>query len=223
VTGTARRTLLLGGCAALILAGCGSGSGGARRAGLRVEREDLIAIARALAGVEGEVAREVSATRSAWPAVANGLPAGARRVPRAPIASATRSAAAIRVPAPLGQREVLGLTGPASGVAGLFRGFVTLSGRGWQMIGGALDAIERGSAADADFARANVALYIDSVYDAHFGLAQIGKRLEKAYAELGGPAAFGAALTQAEINRLADAYSEANDRLHPHPGVKLGS
>ena len=35
--------------------------------------------------------------------------------------------------------------------------------------------------------------------------------------KLGGPAAFGAALTQAEVARLAAAYSERAVRLHPHP------
>ena len=31
------------------------------------------------------------------------------------------------------------------------------------------------------------------------------------------------ALSEAEVQQLADAYSEARDRLHPHSGVKLGS
>ncbi len=66
-------------------------------------------------------------------------------------------------------------------------------------------------------------LYIESVYDGHFGLAQIGKNLLAGYQKLGGPAAFGTALTQAEVARLAAAYSEPAVRLHPHPGVKLGS
>ena len=68
-----------------------------------------------------------------------------------------------------------------------------------------------------------MALYIESVYDAHFGLAQIGKKLLAGYRKLGGQAAFGAALTQGEVDALADAYSEATDRLHPHVGVRLGS
>ena len=61
------------------------------------------------------------------------------------------------------------------------------------------------------------------LYDAHFGLAQIGKQLLAGYKRLGGPAAFGSALSEAEVQQLADAYSEARDRLHPHSGVKLGS
>ena len=91
------------------------------------------------------------------------------------------------------------------------------------MIGAAIEQIKHGSRAGARFARANVALYIESVYDAHFSLAQIGKQLVKGYKELGGEAAFGASLTQAEIDGLAATYSEATDRLYPHVGVRLGS
>jgi hypothetical protein len=223
---SARQTalLLLGSCAALALPGCSGGaSSGARPAGLRLEREDLIAVARALNAVEREVQAEVSATKAAWPAVADGLPRRIRSLRPALIRTAARRATALRTPGPLGAQEALSLTGPAAGVAGLFRGFATLSGRGWHLIGGAIEAVERGSPASARFARANVALYIESVYDAHFGLAQVGRRLRSAYEELGGGAAFGSALPRAEVERLAAVYSEAHDRLHPHPGVKLGS
>ena len=75
----------------------------------------------------------------------------------------------------------------------------------------------------ARFARENVALYIESVYDGHFALAQIGKQLLDGYRTLGGQAPFGGTLTQAEVDALASAYSEAADRLHPHVGVRLGS
>ena len=73
------------------------------------------------------------------------------------------------------------------------------------------------------FARANVALYIESVYDAHFTLAQIGKKVLDGYGKLGDGKAFGAALVTDEVEALARAYSEAKDRLHPHVGVRLGS
>ncbi len=66
-------------------------------------------------------------------------------------------------------------------------------------------------------------MYIESIYDAHFTLAQIGKKLLAGYEKLGGASDFGTALTQAEVNALAGAYSEASDRLHPHVGVRLGS
>ena len=77
--------------------------------------------------------------------------------------------------------------------------------------------------AAARFARANVDLYIESVYDGHFELAQIADKLHKGYENLGGPAAFGESLTPAEVNALAAAYSEASARLRPHVGVRLGS
>ena len=87
--------------------------------------------------------------------------------------------------------------------------------------GAALAAVLPFSA--ARFARANVALYIESVYDAHFSLAQIGKHLLAAYKTLGGGGAFGASLTPAEVDALARAYSEGQDRLYPHVGVRFGS
>jgi hypothetical protein len=77
--------------------------------------------------------------------------------------------------------------------------------------------------AAARFARANVDLYIESVYDGHFELAQISEKLHKAYQNLGGPSAFGESLTPAEVNAVAAAYSEAAARLRPHVGVRLGS
>ena len=155
--------------------------------------------------------------------MANGLPADTSAIPRASILAAAQSAAAVTLPAQLQEAQAATLTGPASGMAGLFRAYSGLSARGWQLIGAAIEQIEHGSPTSARFARENVALYIESVYDGHFDLAQIGKKLPAAYRTLGGPAAFGAALTQAEVDALARAYSEGNDRLHPHPGVRLGS
>jgi hypothetical protein len=42
--------------------------------------------------------------------------------------------------------------------------------------------------------------------------------LVSGYEKLGGPQAFGAALTQAQVNALAGAYSIPAARLEPHPG-----
>lgn len=103
------------------------------------------------------------------------------------------------------------------------RSYALLSQRGWKLLDAALRQIESSSPATARFARENAPLYIESVYDAHFTLAQIGKKLLAGYEKLGGARAFGAALTQAEVTALAQAYSEAEDRLHPHVGVRLGS
>jgi hypothetical protein len=206
---------------ALAGAGCGSGSV-ATNAGLRLQREDLIASARALAQARSQVAAEVSATRSAWPAVANGLPAQPTAAQRRAIGAAKQGAQALKLPSLFEEGRSAGITGPGASLAGTFRDYVGLSATGWKMIDYAL---ARGTGGDeaARFARASSPLYIESVYDGHFGLSQIGKKLTDGYSKLGGPTAFGHALTQAEVEALAAAYSEPAARLHPHPGVKLGS
>jgi hypothetical protein len=217
----AMAALLLSGTL-LLTAGCGAGKT-PTQAELRLQREDLVAVSHALAGVKGPVSNEVAATRLAWPLVANGLPPHPASSPQSPIATATHSAALIKVPALMQDAEAVALTGPASQLAGLFRSFTGLATRGWELIGSSTQQIEHGSPAAARFARENVALYIESVYDGHFSLAQIGKKLSAGYEKLGGQAAFGRSLTQAEVEALARAYSEHADRLHPHVGVRLGS
>jgi hypothetical protein len=210
-------------CAALLgLAGCGSGRKSAPEE-LRLERADLIAVVRVLSSQQSAVSAEVAATKAAWPLFAGGLPRDAGTIPRPVLRSATERAASLELPALFSEQAARSLTGPASSLAGTYRAFSLLAARGWLMIGAAVEAVEHGSPAAARFARANVALYIESVYDAHFSLAQIGKQMPIDYARLGGAGAFGASLTPAEIGALADAYSEANDRLYPHERVKLGS
>jgi hypothetical protein len=204
---------------------CGCGSTSSTPAELRLQREDLVAVSRALATVERPVAIEVTAAKRAWPLIANGLPtgAGALASTRAPVAAAATSAARIPTPTLLDEAQADSLTGTGAGLAGLFRNYLDLTTRGWTLTGAAIDQIEHSSPAGARFARENVGLYIESVYDGHFDLAQIGKHLTDGYRRLGGPAAFGSALTQAEVEALGDAYSEAGVRLHPHVGVRLGS
>jgi hypothetical protein len=213
--------LLLGG-ATIAAGGCGAGKT-ATPAALALERQDLVAASRALSGAEPSVAREVAATKAAWPLVVNGLPADTSAVSHPAIQAATESAAALGVPTLFEEPQSAALTGPSSGLASVFRDYSRLATRGWQLIGAAIEEIEHSSPIAARFARANVALYIESVYDAHFSLAQIGKQLLAGYKTLGGAAAFGASLTPAEVDALAHAYSEAADRLHPHAGVRLGS
>jgi hypothetical protein len=213
--------LLLSGVA-IVSAGCASGATSSP-AGLRLQREDLVAVCRALNTAERSVGREVATTRTAWRVVANGLPPDTSAIARQPIAAAIEGAAKIEVPALLQEAQVVSLTGPAAQLAGLFQSFAGLSMRGWRLIGAAIEQIEHGSPATARFARENVALYIESVYDGHFSLAQIGKKLRVGYSKLGGPAAFGDALTQGEVDALARTYSEATDRLHPHVGIRLGA
>jgi hypothetical protein len=210
------------GVAVLAAAGCASVKRSTPQA-LHLQRADLIAVSRALRALEPSVRSEVRATKAAWPLVANGLPANLSALPRAPIATAGQRAAAIELPELFAERTARSLTGPGAHLAGLLRSYSVLSTRGWALIGAAIHQIQHGSATAARFARANVALYIQSVYDAHFGLAQIGKQLLAAYDKLGSASAFGASLTPAEVNALARTYSEANDRLHPHTGVHLGS
>ena len=195
------------------------------QAELRLEREDLIAVCRALREVQSPVTTELAAAKRAWPLVVNGLPSSAQGLAnaRAPIAVAAASAARIKTPPLLSEAQAMSLTGPGSPLAGLFRTYTGLSTRGWALIAAANDQIEHGSPASARFARANVGLYIESVYDGHFDLAQIEERLRDGYRELGGQAQFGSALTQAEVDALGAAYSEASARLYPHVGIRFGS
>jgi hypothetical protein len=206
----------------LTLAGCGAKKGPAPPA-LQLERTDLVAVSHALTSETASVDSEVAATKAAWPLVADGLPADTRTISRPAIRTAIERAATLSLPELFGERQAAAITGPSSPVTGTFRTFSLLATRGWRLIGAAIEQIEHGSPAGARFARANVALYIESVYDAHFSLAQIGKKMLKGYNELGGEKAFGASLTQAEIDGLAATYSEATDRLYPHVGVRLGS
>jgi hypothetical protein len=221
------RIIILVALLCAVIAGALSGCGGTSStpAELRLQREDLVAVSRALATVERPVAIEVAAAKRAWPLIANGLPAAAGPLAsaRAPVLTAATSATRIPTPPVLAEAQADSLTGAGAGLAGLFRNYIGLTTRGWTLTGAAIDQIQHDSPADARFARENVGLYIESVYDGHFDLAQIGKHLTDGYRRLGGPSAFGNALTPAEVDALGDAYSEANVRLHPHVGVRLGS
>jgi hypothetical protein len=190
---------------------------------VKLQRQDLAAVSRALAGTQSSVGRAVAATKRAWPLVVNGLAADMSTSLRLPIAAAGVSAARVKVPPLLEEAQAASLTGPASQLAGLFRAYIGLTGRGWKMVAASIDQIQHGPPASARFARDNVALYIESVYDGTFTLAQIGRHLREGYRKLGGPAAFGGDLSEQRVNALASTYSEAADRLHPHVGVRLGS
>jgi hypothetical protein len=207
---------------AVASAGCGHSSTVPAKE-QQLQRADLVAVSRALGEAEPTVRDEVTASRGAWPLVANGLPAQADASARAQIALAAKRSSSVNVPAVLGEREARSLTGPASSIAGSFRVYTGLASRGWGMIAAALDEAQRGTAASAGFTRANSPLYIESVYDAHYSLGRIGKRLATEYGKLGGAGAFGASLTPAQVRALARAYYEPANRLHPHPGVRLGT
>jgi hypothetical protein len=190
---------------------------------VRLQRQDLAAVSRALAGTQSSVGQAVAASKRAWPLVVNGLSADRSATATLPIAAAGASAARVKVPPLLDEAHAISLIGPAAQLAGLFRAYIGLTSRGWKMIAALIDQIEHGQPASARFARDNVALYIESVYDGNFTLAQIGKQLREGYRRLGGPAAFAGNLSEQQVNALASVYSEAADRLHPHVGVRLGS
>jgi hypothetical protein len=216
-----RAALLVLGLAAIVLGGCGGKTKAQQAMRQGLEREDLAAVAHTLSKTSPQIRAEVAATKAAWPLVVNGLPTDLSAIPRPPIDAATASAARLRTPALFEEHAATAITGPGAGLAAGLRNFIVLATTGWRMIGAAIDQIEHGTPTTKSFARANVNLYIASVYDAHFSLAQIGKQLLAAYKKLGGPAAFGASLTQQEVDALAQTYSEPSDRLHPHTGVKL--
>jgi hypothetical protein len=210
-------------CAAA-LAGCGGASRASTPAALKLQREQLVAASRALRRAQAPIAREVAATKAAWPLIAHGLPAEIATVSRSAQArAAVASAARLRLPALFGEARARTLTGPAAQISGLMRSYALLSARGWKLLDAAFAQIQSAPAASARFARENAPLYIESIYDAHFTLAQLGKKLLAGYEKLGGGGAFGTALTQDEVNALAGAYSEAADRLYPHVGARLGS
>jgi hypothetical protein len=209
--------------AAGLLAGCGGSGTASMPAAERLQREDLVAVSRGLRQAEDSVRREMAAARIAWPLVANGLPAAIPPATGTALSAASGAASGILLPPLMSKEQARSLTGPASGITGLFRTFDGLTERGWTLTTAASEEIDRGPEAAARFARENVPLYIDSVYDGHFDATLIGKSLLAGYKKLGGGAAFDGALTQAEVDALAGAYSPATERLHPHPGVKLGS
>ncbi len=213
----------MGGLAVLVAAGCGGGHRNA--AELRLEREDLVAVCRALQRAERPVSEQLEASKRAWPSVYAGPPksAAALAAARPAIGETALKAARLPEPAPMTETENRDLTGPGSPIAGLYRTYVGLASKGWVQIAAMQAQIEHGTAQAKRFAHENSALYIESVYDGQFDLGQIQKRLKRGYEEVGGEAGLGKALTKAEVTALEDAYSEATARLDPHPTVKLGS
>jgi len=203
----------------LMLAGCGGAtSKQSTPAALKLQREDLVAASRALGESEASIAAEVAASRKLWPHIAGATAASLSALPRD-----AEALARLPVPALFGEVQARSLTGPASQIAGLFRPSALLSTRGWRMLIASAAQVESGSAEASRFARENAPLYVESIYDGHFALAQIGKKLLAGYEKLGGPSAFGASLTQAQVDALARAYSEPSIRLYPHVHVRLGS
>jgi hypothetical protein len=169
-----------------------------------------------LRSVEGAVQREVIASRGAWPLIAGGLPQALPATLQGAVGAASASAKAL--PEPPFMANASQLTGPAAGIAGLYESYERLTERGWRLTETSIGAIVSASPAVASFERENSSLYIDAIYDGHFDLSLVGKDLTSAYELLGRPQAFGASLTQSQIDALAAAYSIPAVRLEPHPG-----
>ena len=216
--------------AAMLIAGCGSGSSlhaqSSRELGL--ERAQFEQVSSQLSGLEPAVKREVAASRVVWPSIVGGLPQALGGGLRTAVSAANTRAKALPEPSFLANARKL--TGPASGIAGIYENYEQLAQRGWNLTEAAVQTItsagsvatntthaSASAAAQASFERANSPLYIDAIYDAHFDLSVLGKSLASGYEKLGGPQAFGAALTQAQVNALAGVYSIPAVRLEPHP------
>jgi hypothetical protein len=168
-----------------------------------------------LRSAQQDVRREVGASRAVWRAISKGLPSSFPPSLRQLIAEA--STRARRLPSPPFMMSASRLTGPAAGLGGLYEMFARLSDRGWRLTEASIGSIVTGPPPAARFARTNSPLYIDAIYDAHFNLSLVGKSIAEGYKRLGGPHAFGAKLTQADIDALAETYSIASVRLTPHP------
>lgn len=221
--------MLLG--AAMLIAGCGSSSSSHAQSNreLALERAQFEQVSSQLSALQVAVKREVAASRAAWPSIAGGLPQALGSGLRTSVAAADARAKALPEPSFLANASKL--TGPASGIAGTYENYEQLAQRGWNLTEAAVQTIasagsattttttaaSANTAAQASFERANSPLYIDAIYDGHFDLSLLGKSLLSGYERLGGPEAFGSALTQAQVNALAGVYSILAVRLEPHP------
>jgi hypothetical protein len=209
--------------AAMLIAGCGSSSSSRAQSSreLALERAQFEQVSSQLSSLEAAVKREVAASRVAWPSIAGGLPQALGSELSTAVSAANARAKALPEPSFLANASKL--TGPASGIAGIYENYEQLAQRGWNLTEAAVQTISsaaastRSVAAQASFERANSPLYIDAIYDAHFDLSLLGKSLTGGYEKLGGPEAFGVALTQAQVNALAEVYSIPAVRLEPHP------
>jgi hypothetical protein len=207
------------------IAGCGSGESRTSRREYALERAEFEQVADELREVQGAVRHEVSASRAVWPLIYNGLPKRMSARLQSGVKAASDVAGAL--PAPSFMAKQATLTGPASGIAGLYEDYDRLAERGWRLTETGVSGIVSGPISVARFVRANSSLYIDAIYDGHFDLSLIGKKLLDGYKKLqslsrehkfAGIGGLGSALTQREVEALAAAYSIPAVRLQPHPG-----
>jgi hypothetical protein len=201
---------------AAIAAGCGASApqlSTRRLAEQRQERIDLALASRELERLERPLEAQVRAARRTWPQLEDGLDGPVPGHARALISLAAARAEAVVIP-PIFRAESYALTGPATQLAGLVQDWGAVAVRGWQLV----DEAVRGASTPAasSFVRENAGLYIDCVYNGNFDLGLLGKSLLKSYERLGGQAAFGQSLTEAQVDRLAAVYAPAVFDL-PHP------
>ena len=171
--------LLLLSCAAIAAAGCGVGEGTERHpsCGSSAKTSSTVAHALQRAQADSRRARSRPPRRhgrwwlTAFPRTRPRSPAHRFSQPLSSAAKLRRAGARFRKDS----RRML--TGPGAQLAGLLPELRAPDGPRLadDRLGDRSDRTRL--AAAARFARANVALYIESVYDAHFTLAQIGKRL----------------------------------------------
>lgn len=214
----------------MMIVGCGSSSSSHAQSSreLALERTQFEQVSTQLSVLELAVKREVAASRGAWPSIADGLPQTPESGLRTAVTTANTQAKALPDPSFLANASKL--TGPAAGIASIYETYEQLTQRGWNLTEAAVRTIasadstatnvtaaSASAAAQANFERANSPLYIDAVYDGHFDLSLLGKSLVSGYEKLGGPKAFGTALTPPGIDALAEAYSIPAVRLEPHP------
>lgn len=223
---------LLGSCLALPLAlsGCGaSGADGASGANiasasaavprrLRLERTDFAVVARGLVRAEPSIQREILAAKAAWPGIVQGLPQQVSAGSRALMLAALQRTEQIATPSFISYAGQL--TGESAAIAGLLLSYEQLAQRGWTMTLAAAQHLSGRSALPAatlGFLRTNAALYIGCVYDAHYNLSTIGKRMGEAYAQLGGAQGFAGLLPASLMAHINSFYSPAVAKLAPKP------
>lgn len=195
-----------------------SGGGSATEAQLSEDRAQLALVSKELYAIEGQVNREVAASKAAWPLIASGLPAKVDR--HLLSAVSTASAAASALPSPKFLKFIHELTGPAARIAHAYLGFMLLSSHGWAHVLATAEAISKGQSA-ATFDRATSGLYIDSIYNGSFTLSLIGEKVFNSYERLGETTEFGSALTPSEVQSLESELSPEADVLSPHEWRKL--
>ncbi len=219
----------LGLAAGAVAAGCGSGTTTTATtatspspARVQLATQDTVAAARAIGREEPAVKREVEAARAAWPLIYAGFPVHLSAHSRHLIERASAAAAAIRAPERVPGAATFPLLEPAASAYNPFRAFALLASRSWAQLAATARLQTAGPPLSARFAREASGLYIGAVYDAHAKLSGVGKRIENAFHELGGPNEFAGPLTEAEVEDLATAYSEASAKLVPAVSPQLG-